>query len=389
MRDIIDRELLMTHIVNAFPYCDTHSITFTELASELNKRKIPEKIDHSQCVLTFLHSINYYFSKIVKLDNDDKKHYLKDIPADELNKLSDFIFTTLINIPSQISVTFELGDLIFPECDAHAGIKISTDKKIESLGLFTPHSSPLSNITFNGYGFYSPFSKNDILREYTQKLNIFLYFMIREKVLIVKEDNEFNSPTLYGLGVFNQFNTHIIKKYLAKIIDSNYPSMPYSEILPIGLSGFISKLKINTESEQPLEIAIDLAAEKSSRLYVDSSNESRRIKMAIDWYLTSFGNEDSLMSFLQICMGLEAIFGDDQDQGGLTKMLGDRCAYLIGKNIQQRKNIKDGFNKIYTMRSKIVHGVINKIHREDLHMLSYAKELLYSAIKKELSNLES
>lgn len=110
--------------------------------------------------------------------------------------------------------------------------------------------------------------------------------------------------------------------------------------------------------------------------------------MAIGWYMNSSYNEDDTMAFLQICMGLEAIFGDDQDQGGLTKMLADRCAYLIGKNINQRRKIRESFGKIYTIRSKIVHGVINRLSDDDKFMRNYAKGLLQAALKKEIVNLE-
>ena len=69
-------------------------------------------------------------------------------------------------------------------------------------------------------------------------------------------------------------------------------------------------------------------------------------------------------------------------------MLADRCAYLIGKNINQRRKIRESFGKIYTIRSKIVHGVINRLSDDDKFMRNYAKGLLQAALKKEIINLE-
>ncbi|MCK7312796.1 HEPN domain-containing protein [Enterobacter bugandensis] len=389
IKKLVNSELLKTYLLNSFPYCEYTSRNFSEIATELNKRKVSFKIDSSQCALTFLHAINYYFEKMKEVDTGEQPFYLNEMPRDNLDELTDFISDAFKNTPANLSITFKLHNMLLPACSNHDGIIISLDKEVESIGLFATKSKEITCINFEGEGFYSPFSKNDILREYIQKLNIFFYFMIKTKAINLKDQSNINPPLMNGLGLINAIDAHMITKYSVKIVDRTYPLLPYSEVLPIGISRFISRLEINAALDKTLEEYIDVITQKSSQLYKDSSNEARRIKMAIDWYITSYANEDSVMAFLQLCMGLEAIFGDDQDQGGLTKTLGDRCAYLIGKNIRQRKNIKDAFNKIYTIRSKIVHGVINKIEHEDSYMLNYARELLQTALGKEIANLNN
>ena len=57
---------------------------------------------------------------------------------------------------------------------------------------------------------------------------------------------------------------------------------------------------------------------------------------------------DETMSFIQICMGLEALLGDKKEKGsiGLTQTLSDRCSYLIGKGMSDREEIKSNLKSI-------------------------------------------
>ncbi len=128
--------------------------------------------------------------------------------------------------------------------------------------------------------------------------------------------------------------------------------------------------------------------ETANLLMGHDSKEASRIKAAIDWYVQSDVTEDDTMSFVQVCMGLESIFGDDDYEGGLTTILSDRCAYLIGKNIKERGEIKSDFRKIYQIRSKIVHGVRNHLSANEEHMLYHARYFLRKSILKELDNLD-
>ncbi|MBI0276284.1 hypothetical protein I6H07_10785 [Hafnia alvei] len=93
------------------------------------------------------------------------------------------------------------------------------------------------------------------------------------------------------------------------------------------------------------------------------------------------------MSFIQVCIGLESIFDYDYE-GGLTNILSDRCAYLIGKNINDRKNIKKAFKEIYQIRSKIIHGVRNHLSEKEEYLRYVARMYLNKSIMREIDNLE-
>jgi hypothetical protein len=133
-------------------------------------------------------------------------------------------------------------------------------------------------------------------------------------------------------------------------------------------------------------ILIERFFEKTNKVLNDNGDDSSRIKMAIEWHFNSISSKDRTMSFVQSCIGLEAIFGDEAgDQ--LTKTLSDRCAYLIGKNIRQRTEIRDLFKDLYKVRSKIVHGHTSSLGEDEFKLITTAQELLRLSISKEIENL--
>ncbi len=119
----------------------------------------------------------------------------------------------------------------------------------------------------------------------------------------------------------------------------------------------------------------------------DSDIDAERIKTAIEWNFESVTNENDTFAFIQACIGLEALLGDENSQEDLTNTLADRCAYLIGQSISERKKLKNDFKVLYRIRSKLVHG--RKVHLEadELDNLDFARNILNGVIRKEISNL--
>ena len=159
--------------------------------------------------------------------------------------------------------------------------------------------------------------------------------------------------------------------------------------IPLVISKHLNDLKVNSDfSEEKIIKLTQHSFHTANLLLTNTSKEALRIRSAIDWYVQSDITDDDTMSFIQVCMGLESIFGDDLYEGGLTTILSDRCAYLIGKNIKDRGEIKSKFRDIYQIRSKIVHGVRNHLSANEEHMLYYARYFLRKSILKELDNIE-
>lgn len=83
----------------------------------------------------------------------------------------------------------------------------------------------------------------------------------------------------------------------------------------------------------------------------------RRIELAARWYFDSSASNNPLLAFVQAMVCLEILFGDKRvsDILGINELISNRCAYLIGKDPEDRTKILKDFPKIYDVRSRIVH----------------------------------
>jgi hypothetical protein len=118
------------------------------------------------------------------------------------------------------------------------------------------------------------------------------------------------------------------------------------------------------------------------------SPEACRVKSAIEWCFDSYATDNTTMSFLQTCFGLESLFGDEVESKDLNRTLADRCAYLIGNNIKARSNIRDSFKQLYSIRSKIVHGIASSLAPDQRRFLDWGRNVLECSIREEIKHLE-
>lgn len=129
----------------------------------------------------------------------------------------------------------------------------------------------------------------------------------------------------------------------------------------------------------------------SSHLEILHSKENEKIFMSIknslEWGFDSVTNRiDNKISLIQLSVALEAILGDEKNsQLGTTEKLADRCSYLIGRNIIDRKKIKEEFMKFYDLRSKLVHGRISTLNNEQKSMLYWGQDILEKVLKREIT----
>lgn len=129
----------------------------------------------------------------------------------------------------------------------------------------------------------------------------------------------------------------------------------------------------------------------SSHLEILESNEDEKIfmpiKNSLEWGFDSITNRiDKKISLIQLSVALEAILGDEKNsQLGVTEKLADRCSYLIGRNIVDRKKIKEDFMKFYDLRSKLVHGRISTLSNDNKLMLYWGQDTLEKVLKREMT----
>jgi len=113
---------------------------------------------------------------------------------------------------------------------------------------------------------------------------------------------------------------------------------------------------------------------------------SRRLFTSCLWLFRSFVSTRSLDVILDSTISIEVMLGDrDAAEGlGLTKLLANRCAYLLGKSANERISIMDEFKQIYDIRSQVVHAGLHQTDRKAAEASLKARELAARIINNEL-----
>ena len=89
------------------------------------------------------------------------------------------------------------------------------------------------------------------------------------------------------------------------------------------------------------------------RLVFDRLNLTNYIGIAIENYLTSYSASHIHYQYLTLCIALESIISGNQE---LIYRIRRSVAILCGKDLFNCHRIYDNLNKLYTLRSKIIHG---------------------------------
>ena len=91
------------------------------------------------------------------------------------------------------------------------------------------------------------------------------------------------------------------------------------------------------------------------------------------------------MIVLEILLGEE----DRSDEIGLGELLRNRCAYLIGKTHKQRSEILRDFNRIYAVRSLIVHRGKSRLTPDERSLFHKLRWMCRRVIEEELTLLKA
>lgn len=133
------------------------------------------------------------------------------------------------------------------------------------------------------------------------------------------------------------------------------------------------------------------ALAKSDLLKIFSGNlsgvDTSPILAAAEWGFDSWASINETVSFIQVCIGLEAILGDD-NKTAVSKVLTERCAFILGKSTQERNRIRAEFKEIYKIRSEIVHGRKVRLDKEGENALLQATYYLKMLLLQEMTNLK-
>ncbi|MFC1684768.1 hypothetical protein ACFL0R_04770 [Pseudomonadota bacterium] len=116
------------------------------------------------------------------------------------------------------------------------------------------------------------------------------------------------------------------------------------------------------------------------------NNDAEKIRLSGRWLFDSYCGKNELLSFIQTTVALEILLGEKaiSDLMGLGELLRNRCAYLIGKNHQQREEVLQDFKKIYDIRSKIVHRGKSRLSRNDRELFYKLQWMVNRVIQEEI-----
>jgi hypothetical protein len=122
-----------------------------------------------------------------------------------------------------------------------------------------------------------------------------------------------------------------------------------------------------------------------------ASQKGEPIILASQWLFDSHASRDELLAFIQAMVVLEIILGDKKvsDEIGLGALMRNRCAYLIGASHRERSELLDAFDKIYRVRSQIVHSGKQKLTLDERSLFSRLHWICRRVIDKEVGLLKA
>ena len=259
-------------------------------------------------------------------------------------------------------------------------------------------------IQTNGYS-DGTLESSAVKKAYSRFKQVFLLAKLSGALIETKE------TVRLGLGQVLGSYYNNPQAFVVDAMESN-AEKNYSISLPRVVSDYVSKISINENILKPdeYEVIVEKFENKDALTPNDkakilkkrfqhavkllqSSDEDKNVKptkTAIEWAFDSLTNDNETLAFIQACIGLEAILGDEnEDQKRLLDdKLADRCAYLLGKNFSERKNIKEKFVKLYNIRSKLIHGRKAELDEEQMYFLRFSQRILNGIIWKEISYIE-
>lgn len=211
-------------------------------------------------------------------------------------------------------------------------------------------------------------------------------------------------PYKAGRGLRNSRMTAEVK---CRVIDPAYPDEVIFVRLPVQLSSFLASVSLDENELKPRAVGLlsgparkaETRGEKSTALLESMSlitsvlncpeswPDADRLRSALEWGFDSQENDNQTFAFIQACIGLEALLGDDDKDEPLTTRLADRCSYILGTSHNDRAAIRKRFKKMYGVRSKVVHGRSARLSLSDAQELNSAQTMLANVIAAEANVL--
>ncbi|RLB28207.1 MAG: hypothetical protein DRG87_09815 [Deltaproteobacteria bacterium] len=189
-----------------------------------------------------------------------------------------------------------------------------------------------------------------------------------------------------GEYVFRYLEKYRLPEDYADLINllsiSKSDTEPHHKFKRIG-GADIEKVPKSEKDRSPMDILKDKFNVITNIL--DSDDEyAEAIKAASEWYFEGASTENETFKLVKYVIALESLLGDPKKEDRIKDRLSDRCAYLLGISQKERAKVKETFEAIYEIRSKIIHRRRTRLEEEDIQLLKEAKKLLEKVITKEI-----
>lgn len=118
-------------------------------------------------------------------------------------------------------------------------------------------------------------------------------------------------------------------------------------------------------------------------------NECRSILLSAKWLFDSYKKADDSLSFVRLMTSIEILLCERMDSSRMSigETIGNRLAFLIGKNRKDRNEILQYFKNLYQIRSKILHNGKHRLVGQEKQQLYTLRDYVIRALYAECEAL--
>lgn len=294
------------------------------------------------------------------------------LEQDLREKLVASIVQEFATYPRRYELTVSL-----PHVNSHASCDYHLTEGVEVIGgrCTIKFDEKIAKIKLIVEGHCDPHLGSESIATGLRELKLFAFLMQWKKFAVFPSAADAAGATILDL---HSFNSHVIK-------------LPREVALMLGgmrlsMAPLVQRGQPNTLSELPPRArAIFEGIGTLMQILAKPDNDS--LATAIEWLMDSMFVENQTVAFLEVCIGMEALLGEQGHMNDMTNRLCDRLAYLLGRSRQERSDLGRQYKDILELRGKLVHSKKARLSPEDYRLLNSARELLGRVISIELQSV--
>jgi len=340
----------------------------------------------------------------ISFDQDSPTQSLCDLPGfEDIPLVASRLIDAFVTLPWRYSLTLELSNRVFPEKLFESGtLSIGQTGRLTWPDLLFGEQYPLdhdnpkikSRLSRSGFGLLlgPPSWKQD--RPCYQHDDIGYIGIYGRGNVVDRAERRLES--FLGLGIAMRLLTH---EYQYQNSKSDFHWIVH--ICNDDQREFYTKLDLDEEISEVLRhinsFKFDSNYPEDSRVpwllsvihRMDSiirSDRSNILLLSSKWFFDSFKGKDQTLHYIRLMTTLEILLGEhaDTSKASLGEILGNRLAYLIGKNHKDRSDILSDFKKIYNTRSHILHHGKHKLKGQERTYIAKLRTFCQRAIEEEV-----